>query len=366
MKKKRIVVKIGTSLITTRNGRINFNRMRDIVGQISALAKTGYEMALVSSGAIAAGSERLNLDCRPQEIPKLQASAAVGQGLLFKKYASLFLKEELTIGQILLTQFDTTHRRQYLNARNTLNELIKMNIVPLINENDTTAVDEICFGDNDTLAALVTVLVEADLLIILSDISGLHTADPRKHKEAKLIKTVDEISPEIEAMAEGIGSHFGSGGMVTKINAARIVTAARAGLVIADGRRPDVLREALNQRTGTYFKPAKKRISSRKLWIAYGKITAGTIIIDDGAARAISDRGKSLLPAGVVGLEGNFKVGDAVDISGPGKKLVGRGLTNYAADELKIIKGKRSSEISGVDNGESAEEVIHRDCLVIF
>jgi len=340
--------------------------MKAIVGQISALSKSGHEMALVSSGAIAAGSQKLGLNCRPDEIPKLQASAAVGQGLLFKKYASIFLKQELTIGQILLTQFDTTHRQQFLNAKNTLNELINMKVIPLINENDTTAIDEICFGDNDTLAALVAVLVEADLLIILSDISGLYTADPREDKRAELVKTVDEITPEIEAMAAGKGSHFGSGGMITKLNAARIVTAARAGLVIADGRRPDVLNEAINRRTGTYFKPAEKKMSSRKLWIAYGKFTAGTIVVDDGAARAISHRGKSLLPAGVVGLRGDFKVGDAVEISGPDKKVVGRGLTNYAADELRKIKGKKSSEISGVEAGESAEEVIHRDCLVIF
>lgn len=353
-------------MITTRNGRINLNRMKELVGQISALAKRGHEMVLVSSGAIAAGSQRLGLISRPDEIPKLQASAAVGQGLLFKKYASLFLKEELTIGQVLLTQFDTTHRQQYLNAKNTLNELIKMKVIPLINENDTTAIDEICFGDNDTLAALVTVLVDGDLLIILSDISGLHTADPRKNKQAKLVKTVAEIGPEIEAMAAGIGSHFGSGGMFTKINAARIVTAAGNGLVIADGRRPEVLVDALNHRTGTYFLPAKKKISSRKLWIAYGKIACGTIIVDGGAALAISDRGKSLLPAGVVGHRGDFRVGDAVDIAGPGGKVVGRGLTNYGSDELRQIQGKQSSEISGVETGESAEEVVHRDCLVIF
>lgn len=366
MNVKRIVIKIGTSVITSVRGGIDNDQMKDIADQVAALAQDGYEIILVSSGAIAAGIERLNLESRPKDIPALQAAAAVGQGLLFEKYVSFFAAKGLTVGQVLLTQFDTTHRQQYLNAKNTLNELIGMRVIAVINENDTTAVDEIRFGDNDTLAALVTVLIDADLLILLSDIDGLYTADPRGNKEARLIKTVESITPEVEAMAEGIGSQFSSGGMITKINAARIVTAAQAGMVIADGRQKNVIYRVLSDESGTYFMPAKKKVSSRKIWIGYGRATTGTIYIDEGAANALLETGSSLLPAGVVGVEGDFRVGDAVDVADLQKSVIARGLTNYSADELKEIRGKKSSEILKVEAGDAAEEVIHRDCLVVF
>lgn len=366
MKSDRLVIKIGTSVLSTASGRIDDKRMRNITDQVAALTKKGHEVLLVSSGAIAAGVERLNMESRPKEIPALQAAAAVGQGLLFEKYVSLFMRNNLAVGQVLLTQYDTTHRQQYLNAKNALNELLKMGVVPIINENDTTAVDEIRFGDNDTLAALVAVLIDADLLIILSDIDRLYTSDPRKDTYAKAIRVVDEITPEIEAMAAGIGSRFGSGGMVTKIGAARIVTAAKIGMIIADGRQENVLQKILKQQTGTYFKPAKKKISSRKIWIGYGRTPSGIIYVDDGAMKALMEFGGSLLPAGITDVEGNFNAGDAVSVADQRRVVFARGLTNYSADELKEIRGKRSSEISRVEAGEVAEEVIHRDCLVLL
>jgi len=362
---KRIVVKVGTSVITDSNGRVDNAKLKMITDQISALSSKGIEVAIVSSGAIAAGVERLKLDDRPVDIPELQAAASVGQGILFERYSTLFQKDDITSGQILLTQYDTTHRQQYLNAKNALRELLKMKVIPIINENDTTAVDEIRFGDNDTLAALVSVVIEADMMIILSDVDGLYSEDPRTSTEAKFIKVVEKVTPEIEDMAKGFGSRFSSGGMVTKISAARIVNSAKISMVITDGNKQDAIESAIDKKIGTFFQPAKKRTSSKKIWICYGRTPSGTINIDKGAVEALVSKGTSLLPAGILGVEGNFDVGDTVDIAGP-KKIIARGLTNYSSVELSKIKGKKSIEIYGVGPGENAEEVIHRDCLVVI
>ncbi len=362
---KRIVIKVGTSIITDKNGKVDSYKMKLITDQVATLVSSGHEVAIVSSGAIAAGVERLGLDDKPVDIPALQAAASVGQGILFERYSTLFRKDDVITGQILLTQYDTTHRQQYLNAKNALSELLGMRVVPVINENDTTAVDEIRFGDNDTLAALVSVLVEADMMIILSDVDGLYTEDPRSGAPTEFISVVEKVTPKIEGMAKGIGSRFGSGGMLTKINAARIVNSARIAMVITNGNKADSISSAIERKAGTYFMPSLKKTSSKKIWICYGRTPTGTINIDKGAVDAIVNRGTSLLPAGILGVDGPFNIGDTVDVTGP-DKVIARGLTNYSSKELSKIKGKRSSEIFGVESGESAEEVIHRDCLVVI
>jgi glutamate 5-kinase len=360
-------VKVGSSTITSSAGRINPDQLQALVEQLAELRKRGYEVILVSSGAIAAGVEQLGLPGRPTSIPELQAAASVGQGLLIQNYANLFKKHGLKVGQVLLTQHDTTHRQQYLNARNTLHKLLDLGVIPVINENDTTAVDEIKFGDNDTLAALVASLIEADLLIILTDTDGLFTTDPRLGGEARLISEVQEITPEIEAIAGGVGTDLASGGMLTKIQAAKVATFARVGTVIVNGRTPDILLQAAEgKEVGTFFAPREKGIDSRRRWIAFGRLSRGRIVVDQGAKDALCDRGKSLLPAGVVSCEGNFEFGDAVDIVGSDGQAFARGLTNYGCAELKKIMGLRSDEIGRVMGEGYSEEVVHRDCMVIL
>ncbi len=364
---RKIVVKIGTSVITTDSGRLDQNRLKSIVEQVAWLVKKGYKCLLVTSGAIAAGVESLNLEKRPKTIPALQASAAVGQGLLVNNYAQLFLPHGIMVGQVLLTQHDTTHRHQYVNARNTLAKLLDYGAVPIINENDSTAVDEIKFGDNDTLAALVAGLIQADLLILCTDTDGLFTCDPKKDKEACLLSRVDEIDEETEKLASGAGTHFGSGGMVTKLNAAKIVTMGGTGMVIVNGQKDGIIKKVIKgEEVGTYFPPKKDTISGKKLWIAFGRISQGRVIVDDGAKRALISQGKSLLPAGVISCQGNFSVGDAVDISDGEGKIFAKGLTNYSFKELKKIKGLKTDKLKQILEGEVSQEVIHRDCLVVL
>lgn len=366
-KAKRIVVKVGTAVISTPSGRLDLERMNNLVTQMANLAKKGYQLLLVTSGAIAAGLERLGKEERPSAIPELQAAASVGQGLLLQQYTNLFGQHDLKVGQVLLTQFDIIHREQYVNASNTFEKLFEVDVIPIVNENDTTAVEEIKFGDNDTLAALVTNLVKADALIVLTDTEGLYTADPRTNAEAKLIAEVKEITPEIEKLAGDKGTEFGSGGMVTKIRAARIVTLAGASMVVADGRRPDVLLDVMGAKeVGTFFAPHKKKMTSRKAWIAFGRTTKGIIIVDDGAKEALRGRGKSLLPAGILACKGDFSMGDAVDIVDTQGNVFAKGLINFNTQEINKIKGLKSSEVAKVLTGEASEEVIHRDCLVIL
>ncbi|MEW5706480.1 MAG: glutamate 5-kinase [Actinomycetota bacterium] len=364
---RRVVVKLGTSTITKSTGKIDHAQLKNIVDQVALLYKKGYQIILVSSGAIAAGVESLGLKARPKAIPELQAAASVGQGLLLHKYANLFGKHGIKVGQVLLTQYDVSHRQQYLNARNALETLLKLGIVPIINENDATAVDEIKFGDNDTLAALVSNLVSADVLILLSDVEGLYAGDPQQQSEAKLIHEVENITSEIEKLAGGVGSQFGSGGMVTKIQAARIAVFARVGMVIANGRRKNVLQDIMDAKEiGTYFVPRKKKLSGHKLWIAFGKVASGSIVVDDGAANALISAGKSLLPAGIVDIEGDFQEGDAVNIKNLRGRIFAKGITNFSASEVNQIKGLKTSEVMERFSDNINEEVIHRDCLVIL
>lgn len=368
-KHQPIIIKVGSSLLTDDKWRLDRQKMADLVKQIVTLKKEGYKCILVTSGAIAAGLTKLGLKKRPSEIPKLQAAAAVGQGLLIQLYADLFAEANLAVGQILITQFDMNHRELYLNAANTISQLLDFGVIPVVNENDTTAVQEIKFGDNDSLAAMVAVLAGAQLLIILSDVPGLYSQDPRTNKNAVLIKEVTEITPDVERMAAGVGSNFSVGGMATKIAAAKIVTAAQIGMVIAQGGKKDILKQIVkNKYIGTYFKPSKQKTASKKLWIGFGTIPKGQVIVDEGAAKAIISKGKSLLPAGVVAVKGSFDVGDAVDVVVKKSGTVfARGLTNYSSNELEKIKGKRSNQIVKlIELPDFSEEVIHRDNLVVL
>lgn len=331
------------------------------------LHEKGYQVIIVSSGAIAAGVEGLGLKSRPKTIPELQAAASVGQGMLLDEYATIFGSYGLKVGQVLLTQYDVTHRQQYLNARNALKTLLKLGIVPIVNENDATAVDEIKFGDNDTLAALVANLVGADILILLSDIDGLYTCDPKKQGEACLIGEVGEITTEIEGLAGGTGTSFGSGGMVTKLQAARIAIFAQVGMIIANGRKENILIDIMaGKRVGTFFVPRKKKLSGHKLWIAFGKAAAGSVVVDNGAVNALISSGKSLLPAGVVSSEGSFQEGDAINVKDLKGQVFAKGIVNFSSEEVEKIKGLKTSEVLEKYPDTMNEEVIHRDCLVIL
>jgi len=352
--------------VTDATGRLDHENTRILVEQVAAECARGTECVLVSSGAIAAGVERLGLRERPKEIAKLQAAAAVGQGLLIHEYTALFRRHGIHTAQVLLTQFDMAHRELYLNAKRAIAELLSMGAVPVVNENDTTAVEEIKFGDNDTLAALVAVLAEADLLVLLSDTDGLYTEDPQRGR-ARHLSRISEITPEVERMASGIGSEFGSGGMVTKIHAAKIAGAARVGIYIADGHDPEVLRKIMDgEEIGTYFVPKKRKMPGRKIWIGFGRTVMGRVVVDEGAVRAIVHGGKSLLPAGITGYDGDFGIGDTIEVAGPDGKAVARGSSNYAAAELAGIKGKRSRQIADVLGEDFSEEVIHRDFMVLM
>ncbi len=365
--RRKIVVKVGSSLITTDSGRLDESKMEKLVGQVAKVKEAGDLVLIVTSGAIAAGMESFGLTERPKDIPSLQASASVGQGLLIERYSNLFARFNIKVGQVLVTQFDTTHRQHYLNTRNTLNRLFELGVVPIVNENDTTAVDEIKFGENDTLAALVAGLVGADLLILLSDIKGLCKTDPNIDSEAEMICVVDEITDEIESLAGGSASRFGSGGMVTKIRAAKIATMSGVAMIIADGMRENVIVDAaLGREVGTTFRPSKRRLSAKKLWIAFGKASKGKVMVDAGAKRAIVEGRKSLLPAGIVDHSGKFSVGDAIDVVDDEGKAFAKGLTNYGSSEIERIKGLKAKDLAAEGIEGASEELIHRDCLVVF
>lgn len=363
---KRLVVKVGTSTVTHETGKLNLGGLERLVRQVADAANAGYEVALVSSGAVGAGLGRLGWQRRPETIPEKQAVAAVGQSLLMQIYEKLFQEYGITIAQVLLTREDMADRRRYLNARTTLLTLLGYGVVPVINENDTVAVEELRFGDNDTLSALVASLISADLLVILSDIDGLYTADPRHDPSATLISQVDELTPEVEALAGGAGSARGTGGMATKLAAARIATSSGVNMVIANAGRPAVLADILSgAHVGTRF-PARERLGSRKQWIAFNVPPAGRVVVDEGARRALSQRGKSLLPSGVVRVFGEFEAGDAVAILGPDEVEFARGLTNYGSADLCRLKGLHTDQIADVLGGRLYEEVVHRDNLVLL
>jgi glutamate 5-kinase len=363
----RIVVKVGSSTLTGPDGKPDRGYLASLVAQIAGLVGEGHEVVLVSSGAIAAGFEALGLTARPEDIPTLQAVASVGQVRIIGTYAELFAQRDLTVGQVLLTRADTAHRQQYVNACHTFERLLANHVVPVVNENDTTAVDEIRFGDNDTLAALVGIMVKADLVMLLTDIEGVFSADPRASDEACLIERVEEISADVEAAAGGPGSGLGSGGMATKIEAAKMLMRAGIPTIVCDGRRPDVLLDgAAGKPVGTLFAGGESALAGRKLWIAFAKRPAGSVTIDDGAREALCLRGKSLLPAGVVGVTGTFAAGDAISIRDRSGEVVARGLTALKSEDLERVKGMNSAEIARTFPELAGNEVVHRDCLVIM
>lgn len=365
---KRIVIKIGTSTLTDQQGHLNLHQMKKLVEQVAILWKQERQIIIVSSGAIGAGMGKLNLCNRPHSVREKQAAAAVGQTHLMRHYEELFGEFGITCAQILLTQEDMRERERYLNARNTIMTLLGHRVVPIINENDTVAVEEIRFGDNDTLGALVASKVEADLLVILSDVAGLYTGDPRKNKNAELIHIVNEIDADTERIAlRSTGSQRGVGGMYTKIKAAKIATASGVMVVIADGIKPNILSNIFQgEDIGTKFLPRQEKISGRKKWIAFCNKSNGKIVVDDGAAKALLKMGKSLLPSGITQVEGKFVLGDMVTVVDKDGDEIARGLVSFTSEELAKIKGKKTSEIFEILGHKDYDEVIHRDNLVIL
>lgn len=363
----RIIVKVGTSSLTYPTGELNLGQIERLVREMVDLSNQGKQLVLVSSGAIGVGMGRLGLRRRPQTIPEKQAVAAVGQGLLMQIYEKLFAEYGRVAAQVLLTRGDVADRRRYLNARNAFLSLLDYRVIPIVNENDTVAVEEIKFGDNDTLSALVASLLNADLLVILTDIDGLFDSDPHLNPLARLVSQVEEITPEVESLAGGAGSKRGTGGMFTKIQAAKIAVSSGVGMVIANSRERDVLRRVCQgEKLGTFFVPRPDRLGSRKRWIAFNMTPAGSIVVDQGARRAIVDEGRSLLPTGVIGVKGDFEIGDAVCLEGPDHHEFGRGLANFSAREVEKIKGRKTREIEKILGHCDYDEVVHRDNLVCF
>lgn len=364
---ERIVVKVGTRLLTHKSGQLNLFFIERLVRELADLKNRGRQIVLVSSGAIGAGMGRLGLPQRPESIPELQAAAAVGQGVLIQLYEKFFLEYGQIIAQILLTRADFAGRGRYLNASNTILTLLRWGVVPVINENDTVSVQEIKLGDNDRLSALVAGLCDADLLVILTTAGGLYEADPEVFPGVCLIPEVPEITPEIKACAAGTAERLATGGMITKLQAAEIATNSGVGMVIAGGKKAGTLHQILNgEAVGTYFHPQQSYLNRRKRWIAYGRVIKGSVIVDDGAKNALCRGGKSLLPVGVVGVSGSFKQGALVAVCDRQGREIGRGLSSFSSEELLLIKKQSSGDIVRLIGREAGDEVIHRDNLVVY
>ena len=366
----RLVIKLGTNLLTGGTGRLDIATMTGLVDQVAQLHRQGLEIVLVSSGSIAAGRDKLGADSDRKDIPFRQILAAVGQGRLMNAYEQLFDRHGIVVAQALLTKRELSHRAGYLNARNTILSLLSLRVVPIINENDVVATDEIReekFGDNDNLSAMVANLVDADLLILLSDVHGLYTADPRKDPKAKLIPVVKRIDAEIEGMAGGAGTSRGTGGMTTKIEAAKLATRSAIAVVITEGSIPDVItRLAEGESIGTLFLPTATKVESRQRWMISRLASRGKIVVDDGAAAALRKRKGSLLPAGIKETEREFHRGDMVDIVDQQGNRFACGISNYSAAEIQAVKGAQSREIMSLLGYEYGAEVVHRNNLVVL
>ena len=364
---KTLVVKVGSSLVTDEGRGLDAAAIARWAGQIARLRALGRNIILVSSGAIAEGMQRLRWSKRPRAMHELQAAAAVGQMGLVQCYESCFREHGLHTAQVLLTHADMADRQRYLNARSTLRTLLRLGVIPVINENDTVVTDEIKFGDNDTLAALVTNLVEADALVILTDQQGLFDADPRREAGAKLVEQADATDSRLEAMAGGTGSATARGGMLTKVLAARRAARSGADTVIASGREPDVLlRLAQGERIGTVLKAQTVPLAARKQWLADHLTVSGQLRLDAGAVKALVRDGKSLLPVGVTEVAGEFQRGEVVVCVDPDGREVARGLANYASEETRRIMRRPSSEIEAILGYVDEPELIHRDNLVLL
>lgn len=361
---RRIVLKVGTSTLTYGNGNLNLMRIEAIVRALSDLHNRDMEVILVTSGAVGTGANRMGLKKIPKTLPEKQALAAIGQGALLHIYEKIFAEYNKTVAQVLLTRDDLDDRGRYLNAANTLVSILKMGVIPIVNENDTVVVEEIKFGDNDTLAALVAGLVDADLMVILSDVDGLYDRDPRSCDDAELLYEIREINESMLANSVSKGNTFASGGMYTKLKAAEVCMSTGIPMVVANSAEQHVVRRLLEgELIGTLFIPAEEKLQARKKWIAFGSRPQGVVVIDDGAARALVNQGKSLLPSGVRGLEGDFGRGDIVAVTSLDGRELARGIVNYNSTEAGTIMGHKSSEIEKLLGCKDFDELIHRDNL---
>ena len=362
---KRLVVKIGSALLVDEeSGRLHQKWLDALCDDIADAHARGQEVLIVTSGAIAIGRGPLGMTGRKLRLEEKQAAAATGQMRLTQAYQNSLDRHGITVAQVLVTLDDTENRRRYINARNTLDTLLRLRAVPVVNENDSVATAEIRFGDNDRLAARVAQMISADTCILLSDIDGLYTADPRTNPDAKHIPEVTEVTAAVEAMAGVSGTSHGSGGMITKIMAAKIALSAGCRMAIAPGKPMRPLQALANGGRSTWFLPTAEPLAARKRWIAGSMQTRGTITVDEGAVGALH-AGKSLLPAGVVEVSGDFERGDAVNVCGPDGRTIGKGLSAYAAADMRAIKGRKSEDIEGILGFRGRSEVIHRDDLVV-
>ena len=359
-----VVVKLGSSIVADDGGELRTPVLDSVCDQVAELHRGGENVVLVTSGAIARGMRLMGLSGRPGAIDELQAASAVGQGSLFRAYEERLAAGELHTAQILLTAFDIAARIHYVNARQTLRRLLEWRVVPIVNENDTTATDEITFGDNDFLSAQVAILLDARLLVLLTDTAGLHTADPRRDSGAKLVEEVDDFAALDEYEIGIRTSAFGSGGMRSKVAAAEMASAAGIPVTIADGTASGtLLAAAAGKRVGTRFAPHEQRTPSFKLWLRYAKPSQGRLVVDEGAARVLRESGSSLLPVGITGVEGDFEAGDAVEVVTDGE-VVGKGIVNFSADELGRVKGMKTAEVQEL-LPRAADEAVHRDRFVL-
>lgn len=363
-KAKRIVVKVGSGVLTRDLG-LDLDIIASLARQISAQMDKRREVILVSSGAVASGVKKIGLPKRPDKMPEKQAAAAIGQAGLIHEYEMAFSKHGKHVAQILLTDEDLSNRKRYLNARNTMTTLLDWGVLPIINENDTVAVAEIKFGDNDSLSARVALLLEADLLINLTDIDGLYDKDPRQFSDAQRIRELVSIGKHIEDLAGGAGS-LGTGGMLTKIKAARKMIASGIPMIIASGKDPAILDDLFQGKDkGTFFRPKHERLGSRKGWIAFNSKPKGVLYLDIGAAEAVKNRGKSLLPSGITRVQGEFGMGAPVEIKDSENRVIGVGLVNYSSTDIDTIKGLNSRDIEQRLGHKEYDEVVHRDNLAL-
>jgi glutamate 5-kinase len=367
---RRIVAKFGTSLLTDGDGHLSQEMLSRLVTQVAQLHEQGLELIIVSSGAIASGRDKLGLTEKIKGIPYKQVLASVGQSHLMHIYEQLFGQYNITVAQALLTKADLSDRAGYLNARNTLLALLELGVICIVNENDVVAVDEIDeakFGDNDNLSAMVANLIDADLLLLLTDTEGLYTADPNRNPNAQLIPEVKRIDAEIERLAADTSSELSTGGMITKIEAAKLATASGVTVVIANGKEPDIiLRLASGETIGTRFLPTTEKLESRKRWMLCGLCIKGKLVVDSGAALALKEQNRSLLAAGIKQVEGEFDRGDMVEIYDTEGTHLGCGLTNYSSRDINIIKGAHSGKITTLLGFDYGPEVVHRNNLAVL
>jgi glutamate 5-kinase len=364
---RRIVVKVGTSTLTHPNGKLNFSRIEGLVRELADAVNAGKQILLVSSGAVGAGMDRLGWKEKPKTIPEKQAAAAVGQGILMHTYEKLFAEYGQVVAQVLLTREDSVNRRRYANSRNTLLTLLNIGVIPIINENDAVSIDELKIGDNDTLSANVAAIVDADVLIILSDVEGVYSANPQTDPQARLLPEIADVTPEVEAMCGGAGTMRGTGGMLTKMAAARMAMNSGIVMIIASGGRDGAVQSILaGKPIGTLFPPRQNRLQFRKRWLAFGARIKGRLKVDKGCAQALLSNGSSLLAAGVKEVEGNFEQGSTVSILNPEGWEIARGLVNYSTDDVRKIMGAHTHEIAEILGHKPYDEVVHRDNLVLL